>query len=151
MEIELKTIEEKQIVYIAQTGPAEEMGVLFGEVLAWAMKKGLQMAGPPLSIYPNPEKVSPEEMEYEAGVPIVGEVREEGRIKTKKIPAQQVLATIHKGPYRKIEPVYKALVEYIMKNGYEIIGAPMEIYLNDPGEVSEDELLTEVQFPVRKK
>jgi len=42
-------------------------------------------------------------------------------------------------------------MEYIMKNGYEIFGSPMEIYLNDPGEVSEDELLTEVQFPVRKK
>jgi hypothetical protein len=30
MKIELKTIEEKQIAYIAQTGPAEEMGILFG-------------------------------------------------------------------------------------------------------------------------
>ena len=151
MEIELKKIEEKQIVYIAQTGPAEEMGVLFGEILAWVMKKGLQIAGPPLSIYPNPEKVSPEEMDYEAGVPIVGEVTEEGRIKIKIIPAQQVLATIHKGPYREIAPVYKALMEYIMKNGYEIVGAPMEIYLNDPCEVPESELLTEVQFPVLKK
>ncbi|HBQ28944.1 MAG TPA: AraC family transcriptional regulator [Desulfotomaculum sp.] len=151
MKIELKTIEEKQVVYIAQTGPAEEMGVLFGEILAWVMEKGLQMAGPPLSIYPNQEKVSPEEMEYEAGVPIVGEVREEGRIKIKRIPAQQVLTTIHKGPYREIEPVYKALMEYIMKNVYEIVGAPMEIYLNDPREVPESELLTEVQFPVLKK
>jgi effector-binding domain-containing protein len=115
------------------------------------MKKGLRMAGPPLSIYPNPEKVAPKEMEYEAGVPIVGEVREEGRIRIKKVPAQQVLATIHKGPYKEIEPVYKALMEYIMKNGYEVVGAPMEIYLNNPGEVSENELLTEVQFPVRKK
>jgi effector-binding domain-containing protein len=35
-------------------------------------------------------------------------------------------------------------MEYIMKNGYEIVGAPMEIYLNNPREVSENELLTEV-------
>ena len=151
MKIELKTIEEKQIAYIAQTGPAEEMGILFGEILTWVMKKGLRMVGPPLSIYPNPEKVAPGEMEYEAGVPIVGEVGEEGRIRIKKIPAQQILAAIHKGPYKEIEPVYKAIMEYIMKNGYEIVGAPMEIYLNNPREVSENELLTEVQFPVRKK
>jgi effector-binding domain-containing protein len=31
-----------------------------------------------------------------------------------------------------------------------MVGAPIEIYFNSPMEVSEDELLTEVQFPVVK-
>lgn len=37
-----------------------------------------------------------------------------------------------------------------MKNGYTMTGAPIEIYLNDPMEVLERELLTEIQFPVQK-
>ncbi|MDD1774576.1 MAG: AraC family transcriptional regulator, partial [Methanobacterium sp.] len=37
------------------------------------------------------------------------------------------------------------------KNGYEIAGPPMEFYLNDPREVPESEILTEVRQPVVKK
>jgi AraC family transcriptional regulator len=48
-------------------------------------------------------------------------------------------------------PVYAAVIEYLMKNGYEIAGAPMELYLNNPMDVPESGLLTEVQVPVMKR
>jgi effector-binding domain-containing protein len=38
-----------------------------------------------------------------------------------------------------------------MKNGYEIAGASMELYLNNPVDVPESELITEVQVPVMKR
>jgi len=41
-------------------------------------------------------------------------------------------------------------MEYAVENGYLIAGPVTEIYLNNPLEVSENELLTEVQFPVIK-
>jgi effector-binding domain-containing protein len=47
--------------------------------------------------------------------------------------------------------VYAALMEYAMNNEYGVIGAPMELWLNNPMEVAESELLTEVRFPVAKK
>ncbi|HEX3012897.1 MAG TPA: GyrI-like domain-containing protein, partial [Methanobacterium sp.] len=37
------------------------------------------------------------------------------------------------------------------ENSYNITGPVKEIYMNNPMEVAEDELLTEVQFPVMKK
>jgi len=75
----------------------------------------------------------------------------EGEIKIKKIPAQEVLYTMHKGPYREVGPSYTALFQYAKEKGYIPLGCPIEIYLNDPAKVPESELLTEVQVPVKKK
>ena len=91
------------------------------------------------------------ELKYEVGIPFVGEARDEGDIRIKTFPERHVLSTIHKGPYRESGPVYAAVIEYLMKSDYEIAGAPMELYLNNPMHVPESELLTEVQFPVMKR
>jgi len=42
------------------------------------------------------------------------------------------------------------LAEYADKNGYDIVGPVTEVYLNDPSQVSPEEFLTEVRFPVIK-
>jgi AraC family transcriptional regulator len=90
-------------------------------------------------------------MQFEVGIAFVGEAQEEGNIKIKTFPAQNVLSAIHTGPYSQIAPVYAALMEYATKNGYEVTGPPMELWLTNPMEVAESELLTEVRFPVAKR
>jgi effector-binding domain-containing protein len=75
----------------------------------------------------------------------------EGIIKIKKIPSQEVLYTIHKGPCHELGPAYTALHQYASEKGCVPLGCPMEIYLNDPAKVPEKELLTEVQLPVKRK
>ncbi len=152
MEIKEKKIEENQVAYISFKGSYDEVPVLLGEIVGFIMAKGLQIMGPPFGVYYNsPQEVPVEELMYEVGIPFVGESLEEGRIKIKIMPAQLVLSAIHKGPYNEVGTVIGALAEHAYKNGYEIIGAPMEIYLSDPNEVPENELLTEVCFPVIKK
>ncbi len=69
----------------------------------------------------------------------------------KDVPEHRVLCAIHKGPYTEVGPVIHTLAEYAINNGYDIIGPITEVYLNDPLNVAESELLTEVQFPVAKK
>jgi len=61
-----------------------------------------------------------------------------------------VLSAIHQGSYSQIAPVYAALMEYAEQNDYEVTGAPMELYLTNPMEVAENDLLTEVRLPVAK-
>ncbi|MGC9516408.1 MAG: GyrI-like domain-containing protein [Methanomicrobiales archaeon] len=151
MEIVEKVVPEIQIAYIFHTGAPEAMPELIGKVVGWVMEKGMQIVGPPFGIYYNsPEEVGMENMQYDVGIPVVGEISDEGDIKIKKIPQRTVLSTIHKGPYNEVGPVYGKVYEYSVKNGYAMVGAPVEIYLNDPMEVSESELLTEIQFPVQK-
>ncbi len=62
-----------------------------------------------------------------------------------------VVSAIHKGPYDQVVGIYGAIIEYVFKNGYQIAGPSMELYLNDPMEVAESEILTEVRQPVIKK
>lgn len=152
MEIVEKKIAKRQIAYITYKGSYEEVPVLIGEVVGFLMAKGLQMMGPPYGVYFNsPQEVPVEELMYEIAMPFAGEVEEEGRVKIKKLPEQLVLSAIHKGPYSECGNVIGALAQYAYKNGYEIVGPPMETYLSDPNETPERELLTEESFPVIKK
>ena len=57
-------------------------------------------------------------------------------IKEKKIEEKQVAYISFKGSYDEVPVLLGEIVGFI--------GAPMEIYLSDPNEVPENELLTEV-------
>jgi AraC family transcriptional regulator len=149
MEIKLKKTEEQQVAYIFYKGPVEDMGDLIGEIGDWMMDQNVEMTGPPYSAYyTSPAEVAPEDMQYEMGVPFEGEASEVGKVKIKNIPAQQVLSAMHKGPYNEVGLVYEVMMNKVIEEGYQMTGAPIEIYFNSPMEVSERELLTEVQFPV---
>jgi effector-binding domain-containing protein len=152
---EVKTVEERRAACISHKGAVaaigDDMGRLIGELLEWVTKEGLQTAGPPFAVYhSSPEEMARGVIQFEVGIAFVGEVQEGGNIHIKTFPAQNVLSAIHKGPYSQIAPVYAALMEYATKNGYEVIGPPMELWLTNPMEVAESELLTEVRFPVAK-
>lgn len=130
----------------------DDIGQLLAEVIQWVMKGGLQMAGPPFAVYySSPEDMARGEMQFDVGIPFIGEAQDEGKIQIKTFPAHEALSAIHKGPYSQIAPVYGALMEFAAQNDYEVTGVPMELYLTNPMEVSESDLLTEVRFPVAKR
>lgn len=59
--------------------------------------------------------------------------------------------TLHRGPYHSLPQAYTAMVSYIEESGYEIIGHQRESYIDGIwNKDTEDEWLTEIQFPVRK-
>lgn len=149
MKIELKTVEENQVASISHVGPVEEMGELIGELTGWVIQKRLQVTQPPFVVYyTSPMEVSTEKMEYEVGIPFKGEAKEDEHVNIKIMPKHKTISTLFKGPYQEICPVYAEIMQYIMEGKYEMIGAPREAYLNNPQEVPENELLTEVIFPV---
>ncbi|MDQ1253371.1 MAG: hypothetical protein QG646_2538 [Euryarchaeota archaeon] len=149
MEIELKTVEENQVASISHVGRLEDMGAIIGELAGWVMQKGLRITQPPFVVYyTSPMEVPPEKMQYEVGMPFQGDTNGDERVKIKIMPKHKVLSTIHKGPYTGLGPVYAEMVQYIIGGSYEMIGAPREAYHNNPCEVPESELLTEVMFPV---
>jgi len=152
MEIVEKKLGKRQVAYITYKGSYEEVPVLMGEVVGFIMAKGLQIMGPPYGVYFNsPQEVAVEELMYEIAMPFAGEAEEEGRVKIKTTPEQLALSTVYKGPYSECGTAIGALAEYAYKNGYEIIGPPMETYISDPNQTPESELITEMSFPVIKK
>lgn len=58
---------------------------------------------------------------------------------------------LHKGPYDKLPLAYRAIVCFIEESGYEIIGHQRESYIDGVwNKDSDEEWLTEIQFPIRK-
>ena len=53
------------------------------------------------------------------------------------------------GPYEEMKPTYDALTEWVQNNGYEPTGVTIEYYYNDPHEVAPEEIMTEIQFPLK--
>ena len=56
--------------------------------------------------------------------------------------------TVHRGPYEASRETYTNLYAWLKRNGLRITGPIREIYLNDPGQVSPEEILTEIYVPV---
>ncbi len=156
VQTEVKIVEEMRAACIFHKGSVaairDDMGCILDELMGWVMKRDVNMAGPPFAIYySSPEDMARGEMQFEVGIQVTGEPKGEANIQIKTFPTQNVLSAMHKGPYSQIAPIYAELMEYATKNGYEVIGAPMELYLTNPMEVAESELLTEVRFPIAKK
>jgi len=153
MEIKDKIIEEERLAIISYKGNVEDMGILLDKILAWAETSNIQITGPPFSIYyTSPENTAPEDMIYDMGIPVSKDTELDGEseIKVVELLEHRVLSTVHKGSYKDISDSYKEMVDYSIKNNYDIIGSPKEVYFNSPYEVPEEELLTEIQFPVIK-
>lgn len=76
-----------------------------------------------------------------------------------QLPASLVAHTVHKGKYSLLNEAYAALVKWIEENGYEIVGAPYEIYTKcgmtwtEDGfkQIPIDQYVTDIYFPIQKK
>jgi effector-binding domain-containing protein len=124
---------------------AENVGAGFGVLMEHAGRTGAQWAGPPFILYP--EDCS-DEYEIVICMPVVpGATGGEG-VEVEEIPGGLVATTTHVGPYREVGKAYTALQKWMTDNGRRPVGMAREIYLNDPGEVPESELLTEVDWPI---
>ncbi len=84
--------------------------------------------------------------------PEIKKFAETGEAGVKTVPAQEVAFVVHKGPYAGIQDSQLRLMRWIGENGYELMGPGAAIFHNDLIITrSEDDLITELQFPVRKK
>jgi effector-binding domain-containing protein len=64
------------------------------------------------------------------------------------IPGGHVASVTHVGPYPEVPKAYEALFAWVEKNGRAPAGPAREVYLNDPKDVPESELLVEIDLPL---
>ena len=118
----------------------------FGELFGRIGLLGVQPAGPPFVIY---HAFGPTDIDAEVCVPIVEGISTTGQIRSRELPAMTVGRTLHIGPYEDLGAAYRALTEWINRNGLEAAGPVQERYLNGPGDhATPAEYRTEVEIPV---
>ena len=74
-----------------------------------------------------------------------------GEVKVKKTKPQEVAFAVHDGSYQKLGAVFGKLPQWIGEIGYEVVGPSVTVCDNDPRTTPEEELVSECQFPVRKR
>jgi len=123
-----------------------ELGKAYGAIGQYLAELGEQPTGAPYAAY---FTFSMESMDIEIGFPVSGPLPGKDEIESSEIPAGKVARCLYTGPYNKIEPAYNALTAFIEEQGYESTGVAYEFYLNDPGEVTPEELLTQIVFRLK--
>ena len=151
MKIKFKNIKERQVAYVIATG-SNQIHHVFTELMNYITKNNIFIVEYPYcTFFNNTLNVAPEELHYEIGIPIIGDISGKGTIQIKKIPGKRVVSTIHNGSYKQMNYVYHALMKYAVKNGHLISGPVTEIYINGTPEASKNEVSVEVRFPIIKK
>ncbi len=151
-EVEIKEVASQPVLSIRTRIPLTEisefLGGAFGEMFPYLFQMGARPAGPPLTIYYDPE-FSEEGMDMEVCVPVDRVLEPAGRIESRMLEGGRMASIMHAGPYDEVGRAYEALGAYLKEKGLEGAGAPREVYIVGP-ETGRDpaEYRTEVMWPV---
>jgi AraC family transcriptional regulator len=128
-------------------GIAEALGRILPAIFQHATEKGIQMVGPPVTIY---DEWGPGMVALRGGIPVAPGTTGEGDIEHAALPATDADVTIHTGAYDGLGDAHAALDQYLHAHGLKKNGSAREIYLTDPGEVpNPDDWKTRVIWPVK--
>ena len=118
----------------------------FGSLMQVIMSGAVQVVGAPFIVFL--EIVDDTGGEMEVCVPVAASADVANGLYMTEIPGGMVASTIHQGPYAEVGPAHHVVAGWIQEHGHQPAGPPREVYLNDPTQVSEDEQLTEVIWPI---
>lgn len=125
---------------------SEEYGTCFGQLFRKMEEKKLTAAAPPMVLF-HDDEYTPFGLDTEFAIPI-----REYATGIRDFCPGLCLKTVVQGSYSQLPSVYAKQIEWAKREGYENSNALYEVYVTDPAGVSkENELVTEVYYPVKKK
>ena len=144
--VEIKLIRQPNItiVSIRENIAIRDFQSLFAKAYALLEKTGYKCLGAPLAIYHSLE-FDPENTDVELAFPT-----DASGPHTRVLAGGECAVALYRGSYANLSQVYARLIEWLEEESLVMAAPPYEKYLNSPHEVPEDQLLTEVCFPVRK-
>ena len=148
--VEAKEFEPLCVMSKTATIEINEISVVIGSLFKEIFKNGLQPAGPVMTFYLD-EEFNPENANVEVCIPIEASDMTEGIIGIKMLNPGLCATCTYVGEYSKLGKAYAAVLKWCDEHQYEIASAPFDIYLNNPQDVNQEELVTQVWFPIKKK
>jgi len=135
-------------------GKYAEIATMIPKVCQFAVQQGVQIQGRP--VFACHEIGAEEAMkadkegtaDVEVAVPVFGRVEGSDEVNCYELPGGTMAKTVHKGPYQDCAPTYGKLFAWLAENGKKIARPTREVYLNDPNEVPQAEILTDIYVPI---
>lgn len=122
------------------------MGEMYGQIGAFLESNDIEMAGMPYAIY---HLMDGQEIDLECGIPITKIVEGNETIKTGVYTTKLCATVDYFGDYYQLELGHNAVQEWMGRHGFNLVGAPMEIYVSDPGlEPNPENWLTQIYYPI---
>lgn len=156
MEIGITDVASTTIAYASGSSGSEPteisaaLGAAYGRVVGFITANGLQLAGQPLAIsnYYDERGYS-----FDAAIPVSGSpargVGADSTVRMGETYGGRVVKAIHIGPYTQLHQTYDTIEAFLVVYKLEANGRSWEVFVSDPGNTSEEELVTEVYYPVK--
>jgi len=137
-----------RVAFLRHTGPYKESGATFTKMMEWAFSKGLfHPQTKVLSIcHDDPAITSPEKTRLDCCVTVDDRFIAEGEVEVQTIPEGEYVVLTHRGSYDGLADSYCWLYgEWLSTSGREFANRPpFEVYVNNPNDTAEDDLVTEI-------
>ncbi len=155
----LKEVPAIRIISGRRTGTYEEVcskvsedlyAIIFSPV---NRKNGVAITGPCMSLCYDGE-YRENDADIEMALPVRGQVViDDPDYSVRTLPAVTVISVVYKGPYVHdgFSVAFGNAFRFATEHGLETEGPDRQLYLNNPGGTPEEELLTEIQIPVKTK
>ncbi len=153
----IKEVPAMRIISGRRTGTYEEVcskvsDDLFAIVLSPANRKnGVAITGPCMSLCYD-EEYRESDADIEMAVPVRGQVViDDPAYSVRTLPGATVISVVYKGPYvhEGFSVAFGNAFRFAAEHGFRTEGPDRQLYLNNPDETPEEELLIEIQVPVK--
>jgi effector-binding domain-containing protein len=134
-----------------------DIGALFQLHMANVADRIADLGGTPAGpMYARYHEFGPDRADVEFGIPVASPVSnlrplaecEPGEVGAGELPGGPAAITLHRGAYPRLGEAYERLRSWIPEQGRTPGVGPWESYINNPMEVGEADLRTEVTWPV---
>lgn len=153
-EISIVNVKPQLVLGMHKIGAYQEIATLLPKLFEYVVSKDIQIVGPPIfvchemTIEDVLKADNEKNADVEVAIPILEKVEEPDIGKCYELPGGKMAKIVHKGPYEDCGPTYEKLFAWINENGIKLTGFTREVYLNDPREVTPEEILTEIYAPI---
>lgn len=153
-EVSLKTLPKRNVASVRQVIPAYNAeGMLWQMMNEEIASQNVQQAVPcyGLAIF-HDEGYKENDVDVEIQVSVTRAYKDTEHVRFKTVEPVQIASATYTGSYEQITKVNEAVASWIHENGYDYDGPSFCIYHVSPYMAkSEEDLVTEVCYPVKKK
>jgi effector-binding domain-containing protein len=129
---------------------AEALAAAYGRVAVFATANGLTLSGQPMAVFNYRDDRG---FSFDAAIPVDGAlsrgVGSESPVRMGESYGGRVVRAVHVGAYGELPLTYDKAKAFIAAHRLEGNGRPWDVYVTDPANTPEDQLRTEVYYPVK--